>query len=227
VLGPDITVAPECRTVSPFMYGVRGRPAAGRIAHRGRARSPLLRLARRPRTRGRDGHRELRRGLDRCRDVSAGLASPHRHGPPRCGGHRSGGPHRRRRLGPVRARDPGPFIPRPCALPCRSRHHRRRSEGDHGCRRQSLGHLCRLRGHDRPDAARPSRRHRHPDAGALGRERSDRRARLRPGLCHRLRRGALRGPARHRARAPVGDPDLVLQTIWEWGAASRKGASTA
>ena len=91
----------------------------------------------------------------------------------------------RRRLRPLRARDPGTLVPRPDALPGRSRHHPRCAEGHHGCQRRCLGRLRRLSRDGRPYAARPPRRHRHPDPGAVGRERSDCPARLRPGLRRR------------------------------------------
>ena len=59
--------------------------------------------------------------------------------------------------------------------------------------------------HGRPDAARPPRRHRDPDPGAVGRERSDCPARLRSGLRRGHQPGALRGAVGHRAHAPDGD----------------------
>ena len=193
------------RVLTPTHPGFGGTPRPRPVAQRGRARRPLPWSARRPQTRGRDGHRELGRWLDRSRDGPPGLTADEPPGAPRCGGYRTGGPPDRRRLRPLRAGDPSTLVPRPDALPGRSRHHPRCAEGNHGGQWRGLGRLCRLSGDGRPDAFRPPQRHFNPYSGAVGRERSDRPARLRPGLRRGHSPGALRGAVGHRAHAPDGD----------------------
>ena len=56
------------RVLTPTHPGFGGTPRPDELHSVRRARRPLQRLARRPRTRGRDAHRELRRRLGRRRD---------------------------------------------------------------------------------------------------------------------------------------------------------------
>ena len=135
------------------------------------------------------------------------------------------GPRRRRRLRPIRARDPGPLVPRPVALPCRSRHHPRRPEGDHGCQRRGLGRLCRLSGDGRPYAARPPRGIAVPTLVLWGE--SDRIVDPAYGQAYAA---AIHG-ARFEMLPATGHmpqmetPDLVLEAISGWGDAPNRSSS--
>ena len=162
-------------------------------------------LARRPRARGRDGHRELRRRLDRRRD---GPVWAHRASAASCSSTRWVSKWKattsptspacrcpKSRHSRSTTRRPSVSIPPPSPTP-------RRPSGGNGA---ALAVYSGSPAMADPTLARPPQRHHYPDPGAVGRQRSDRRARLRPGLrrCHPP--GALRGAAGHRAHAPDGD----------------------
>ena len=68
---------------------------------------------------------------------------------------------------------------------------------------------------DRSDPRRASRNARDPHPGAVGRQRRDRRRRLRARLRRRDPHGPVPAAARDRALPAAGDPDQVIHAIWD------------
>ena len=102
--------------------------------------------------------------------------------------------------------DPAPFRVDPAAVPDAQK-------AIMAANAATLAVLCRLAGHGRSHTSRPPEQHCHPDPGAVGRKRSDRGVRLRPGLCGRNSRGRFAVLPATGHVPQLETPELVIQAI--------------